>query len=870
MTLVLALAMLAVALIAPCIASAVGDATEQQCGVETEASPGYHTYLPDCRAYELVTPPYKEGGVVLDEPGAIAVDGSRVIVGAGGAFAGADNYWFALDRNPDAIAYELDRSAGGWQPSALVPPAEEYPYSTLMAVSANDGATLWGAQRTGGIFHEDIYLRTGGGASEFHRVGPATPSNEKGEALLAGYALSPSEELGFAGGSQDLSRSFFEIESSKEGVRKVHNGLNDLWTGDTTGPAGKSLYEYDYSGTEDREPTLVGVRNDGPLDGHSHVNEGAELISDCGTELGSGTSGSAYNAVSASGESVFFGALACAGGPPVNELYARIGGEHTVALSEPVLPGGAAGACATGEPCHGAEAKEGVFEGADEDGSRVFFLSAQPLVNGAPAEGMKLYEERLEGASVAEVIDIANVGVDAGIDPEVQGVVRVSENGERVYFVAKGKLTGGDRVAGREPEQGEPAPGADNLYVWEPEPAHPGTHRRVFVATLLTPGEEASLRAEETGEAEGIERQAHNTYASEETEIVHEFEAGEIGFEAARELLLDSELRAADFVEHALGTRGPFGTVNEDNSVWEVADHRPAQTTTDGGFLVFLSSGKLTPGDSSGVPQLFEFDAEDESLTRVSVGAEGPTSGNVDTFQDSPHIPAPQLGGVDLPTAADTGLAISEDGSRVFFTSAENLSPLAEEHATNVYEYSEGAVYLISGGSDTSLELRMPTVTLMGIDPSGRDVFFSTASQLVPQDASTQVALYDARAEGGFPAPVLASGCIGETCRGPAGGAPSSQSPGSSSATGGDNVPPSAMPPASPETGGPSKTGKGKQLKTAQRLTKALKRCESKRNKKQRTVCETQARRRYETKSTAGRASGKTARRAKAKDEGRR
>jgi hypothetical protein len=59
-------------------------------------------------------------------------------------------------------------------------------------------------------------------------------------------------------------------------------------------------------------------------------------------------------------------------------------------------------------------------------------------------------------------------------------------------------------------------------------------------------------------------------------------------------------------------------------------------------------------------------------------------------------------------------------------------------------------------------------------------------------------------------------------------------------------------------------------LKTAQRLTKALKRCESKRNKKQRTVCETQARRRYETKSTAGRASGKTARRAKAKDEGRR
>lgn len=802
-----------VALVVPSmVLAAGGDANEAQCEAATETSPGFQTYLPDCRAYELVTPPYKEGGIVLDEPGAISADGSRVIVGAGGAFSGAGNYWYNPGRDHDGDVYEFARGANGWQSSPLTPPASEYSHSVLMAVSAADfQTTLWGAQETGVPYQEDIYLRTGPEASQFKFIGPGTPRNEHGEVIPGHAERAPTEELKLVGASRDLSHSLFKIESS------TRLGSSDVWQGDTTEPNKDSLYEYVYTGANDSEPVLVGVKNDEPLHGSHHVNEDAELISDCGTALGSsGTAeagvgsglGSVYNAVSSTGEVVFFTASACLpSGPKVNEVYARLGGERTLAISEPVLPGGAVGECASSEPCHGAASAPAVFQGASEDGRRVFFLSEQPLVNGAPAEGMKLYEERLEGAQpstvkVGEIIDVSNDGLPS-VNPEVQGVVRVSESGKRVYFVAQGKLTGSDQVVGREPETAEPVQGASNLYVYEPEQG-----RTVFVATLLTSGEEATLATAEAEELASIEEQGNKLYTFEferaYAEIVRRLGDEEIDLEEALMFLGQAEAAALEreraFVLDTVGTRGPSGTLAEDRRVWQIADERPAQTTPSGEVLAFLSSAKLTQQDTSSVPQLFAYNAGDESLTRVSIGQAGSASGNVDTFHDAPLIPELPLSFTDLPTSADTGLALSEDGSRIFFESAATLAPQAENQVKNVYEYSRGSVNLISAGDDASTLIGKPTVTLMGTDPSGQDAFFLTQAKLVPQYADTQVALYDARENGGFPAPVLEPGCLGETCRGPSAVAPTYQPHGSASQTGGGNVPPPKPAPVPKQT----------------------------------------------------------------------
>ena len=78
---------------------------------------------------------------------------------------------------------------------------------------------------------------------------------------------------------------------------------------------------------------------------------------------------------------------------------------------------------------------------------------------------------------------------------EVQGVVRVSEDGSHVYFVAKGVLTASNR------EGHAPQAGAENLYVYEPDPALAGGFHTVFVATLLTDGPLATLSAEDRAKA---------------------------------------------------------------------------------------------------------------------------------------------------------------------------------------------------------------------------------------------------------------------------------------------------------------------------------------------------------------------------------
>lgn len=161
-----------------------------------------------------------------------------------------------------------------------------------------------------------------------------------------------------------------------------------------------------------------------------------------------------------------------------------------------------------------------------------------------------------------------------------------------------------------------------------------------------------------------------------------------------------------------------------------------------------------------------------------------------------------------------------------------------------------GCVSLISDGRDTTegAHPREPSaVRLLNVDATGENVFFETADQLVGQDTDTQVDLYDARVDGGFPAPPVFPVCeaeagpSGEACRG-TGSAPGVfAAPGSVVFSGPSNI----VGETKPRTGRPSPRG----LTRAQKLKRALLACRaryrSRRVRAKRVVCEHQARHRY-------------------------
>jgi hypothetical protein len=266
-----------------------------------------------------------------------------------------------------------------------------------------------------------------------------------------------------------------------------------------------------------------------------------------------------------------------------------------------------------------------------------------------------------------------------------------------------------------------------------------------------------------------------------------------------------------------------------DDIDWSEDDEkRDAEATFDGGFLLFASRGDLTPDASGSGVQLYRFDAEageekarteaegrsdaTGSLVRVTIGNDGYNADGNAPAQVT-EFPLQSFWGESV--AHPPVLSMSEDGSEVFFTSSLALTPQAAllnnvcaQNSTecypagpgwvrNVYEYEDGHVYLISDGQDEQSVFEGSTTELFGTTPSGDDVIFQTADSLVPQDGDTQIDIYDARVDGGFPGP-SGSRCEGEACLGPVQGAPAFSTPGSTAFSGSGNPAPAlAQQPAS-------------------------------------------------------------------------
>jgi hypothetical protein len=748
------------------------------------------TTLPDCRSYELVTPVFKFGEP--PQPTQTGTeDGDRIVFNDLGAFSEPGD-----DDSPVGGDYVAERSSSEWTSKPANPNLAELQIGGLNQESGGKEVTDFSHELT-----ESIFAAAPTGQTTIDKRFWRAPID--GKPVEVGPLIEPTKAMSYSQHDAEESNFPFVAYSGADAALStvaftVYNRgtTNWFWGFDRTIPRGATLYEYE--GTGNTRPTLVGVDGGRGSD---------ELISECGTLLGDPNASeespeNAEGAISEDGETIFFTALATLNNcselsvrhPAVDELYARLDGDTTTPISEPTRAD--CDACETfeSEPSRRSSAH---FQGASADGSRVYFVSEQKLFDGTRGEeGGDLYAFNFDPAVEGRASDEKLTLLAPRMATSDGGVVQVSADGTRVYFVSQAAdLAANADALGETAHEGD-----DNLYVYDAT-----SKRTTFVARL-------------------------------------------------------SENDADD---------------------WEASGERPVQATRDGRFVAFTSTNDLTPDARGGRTQLYKYDAEagereaeagdahPAALVRMSVGQSSPDGYLCPTTKvieagyacngNSAEITFPHPESTKVSPAAPQLTDISEDGSKVFFLSTYALTPGALENQTagcaeeeegecvseiiaeNVYEAEGGQVYLMSDGQDDHVAFRSDAVQLVGATPSGSDVFFTTADSLVRQDTDSGGDIYDARTEGGFPAPSTTAACASD-CQGAGGPAPAFQPAASTLESVTENVPA----PVSPPVSSGQKAESAVQIR-AERLKSALKACRRKRDRRKRAACEKQSRRRYGT-----------------------
>ncbi|HEY1688722.1 MAG TPA: hypothetical protein VGF95_07630 [Solirubrobacteraceae bacterium] len=424
-----------------------------ESNVNAQTGRPFSTELPECRAYEMVSPLDKQGYSISGPPEYVSASaaGGAVTYESLGSFSEPLGY---ESRN----TYAAVRTSSGWVTHATAVPASLLPFavnlnSIFYAPDLSEELTC-GTQSESRATEESqtagFICALRGPSGAWSAATPAYPPQRGGKSKVI-----PVETIG---ASQGLADVVFNLAGD---VRLLPNDTAVQpaeFPSELTG-----LYEITGIGTGEAALHLVNVDNNGEQIG--------TLSPKLGNSWGEGISrGRSYHAISADGSTIFFEATPSGG---VQTLYARIDAAHTVSISEPSVAD--CGECQTGASLQ----RPAEFQGASADGTKVFFTTEQELLPGR--SGRNLYEYDFDAPAGERVILVSRGAPDAA----VQGVLSSSADGSHAYFVAQGLLTTTANAAGE-----KAAAGADNLYAFEQDEAYPGG-RVQFVAQLCS-GPQAS------------------------------------------------------------------------------------------------------------------------------------------------------------------------------------------------------------------------------------------------------------------------------------------------------------------------------------------------------------------------------------------
>jgi DNA-binding beta-propeller fold protein YncE len=669
--------------------------------------------LPDCRAYEQVSPAFKSGyaiggGSVGEFHIELSPSGEGAAFESLGAFEGAS-------ATAATNHYSAQRVSNGWltQSNLGFPagPDEQpngfYGYSPEFdswLFSVRPGTSFEPAERSG-----TVSLFIGSSAHAFDRASPSL-SMQAGE-RPHGALFAP------VGESSDLSKIALAT-----GYRFLPPAVDPRPSAEN---AGSDDRVYEFSSDSGSDPTASLVA-EVPID---LTAPGSSCVVDAAV-------GRPGRWMSTDGSVLFYTApqdltprAACdaggaqGGGPNKAGVYARVGQASPVLLS-----GEDSSECHAPNPCHGAAPQMARYDGASPDGSRAWFTTPQPLIDSDTDATDDLYLAELEEGQLKHLVQ-ASAGESspdhpvAGDGAGVEGVVEVSPDGTHVAFVATGILT----EAGNPATHQIAAQGADNLYVYDATTDH-----TKFVARLCT----------------GLDRSdsSADPYCSaEDATDAPLWRAGTL-----------PEARFTPDGRYLLFTS--YGRLTSDDTDNSADVYR---YDFQSGHLIRISAGHAG-NDGNGNDSAFA-----AQLTPVPREVASRADG---LSEDDDRAISADGSTVVFETAAPLVSRDTNAGASPGCNPGRTGCDIYEwrEDGNGTCREAGGCISLISDGIS-------PQGATQGVvSSSGRDIAFLTAAELVPVDSDGLRDLYDARENGGFPYVPPEKSCgSGETCLGPVSPTPS-------------------------------------------------------------------------------------------------
>lgn len=442
--------------------SATAASADEGCANESFRRAQGSTSLPDCRAYELVSPPDKHGADIVPNSfkTVSAADGNGVAFPGLGAFGNVKGT--ATD-----VQYIARRTGtpgtNGWGTTAVNPPGLALPLLPLF-VGAASSFEAFTPDLKDGIFRSWRSLTEApnvAGTVNDYRIRDLEAAQSPTDLLSASaQPLNPAPKSNpfvlltwqtrFVGASTDLTHVF----------------LQSPWnlTGDGSFSSAGDLYE---------QVEGVGVRRVGRVPSGTSTEcddsvPGPECVDAPSVQAGIPVSlvygGSAYSSgmVSADGSRILFQGPA---GAPAGPIYMREDGLRTFQINAserttPETPGTAQ------------------LWGMSTDGTRIFFTTSESLVNADNDEGgtdLYMWDRTAPPGARLTLLSQDTTG-DPGVT--VTSVVGNSTDGHYVYFVSDGRLV-------TEAPSGEVNQG---LYVWhDGQIGYIGQFRNTIVADVNTP-----------------------------------------------------------------------------------------------------------------------------------------------------------------------------------------------------------------------------------------------------------------------------------------------------------------------------------------------------------------------------------------------